>query len=169
MAERREKRDRHAGGVGDTSGSSADLRCRCPQWLGCHRFWPPRPWPTAPGRARPAASRTARACKTHSRWISTLRLVTMLPGRQDLAIRTHQPVRCRRPGLVGRPVWISTMLLELIAPPGPSPGHSGTPSPHTFIFSGENAVCKDSQHASQATPDIDVCKNPYRQRSPKRK
>ena len=53
---------------------------------------------------------------------------------------------------------------------------AGTPSPHTFIFSVENAVCKDSynesmsaQYDSQVTPDIGVCKNPYRQRFSKRK
>ena len=45
----------------------------------------------------------------------------------------------------------------------------------TIIFSIENPVCKDSykvnaaQWGSQVTPDIGVCKNPYRQLSPKRK
>ena len=52
-------------------------------------------------------------------------------------------------------------------------GHSvpstAAPSPRVFVFSLENAVCEDPYRRQHRQHRIIICKNPYRQRFPKRK
>ena len=61
------------------------------------------------------------------------------------------------------------MAAEAGAPTGPRRPGSVTPSPRAFIFSLENAVCKDAYIRQHRQNHIHICKNLYKQRSPQRK